>query len=91
MELQQRDVVVQRLAVVVVVDVGRGHPQGLRQSEVSIGISWTNQRPVLRSGDQSGASIYLGPRAAVLLGEVVVAHPHVDRVAGADNAAKQHQ
>ena len=35
MELQQRDVVIQRLAVVVVVDVGRGHPQGLRQSEVS--------------------------------------------------------
>ena len=57
MELQQRDVVVQRLAVVVVVDVGRGHPQGLRQSEVSIEISWTNQRPVLRSGDQSEASI----------------------------------
>ena len=47
-ELQQRDVVVQRLAVVVVVDVGRGHPQGLRQSEVSIEISWTNQRSVLR-------------------------------------------
>ena len=46
MELQQRDVVIQRLAVVVVVDVGRGHPQGLRQSEVSIGISWTNQRSV---------------------------------------------
>ena len=87
MELQQRDVVIQRLAVVVVVDVGRGHPQGLRQSEVSIEISWTNQWPVLRSE----ASIYLGPRAAVLLGEVVVAHPHVDRVAGADNAAIQHK
>ena len=28
-ELQQRDVVVQRLAVVVVVDVGGGHPQSL--------------------------------------------------------------
>ena len=57
MKLQQRDVIVQRLAVVVVVDVGRGHPQGLRQSKVSIGISWTNQRLVLRSGDQSEASI----------------------------------
>ena len=29
MELEQGDVVVQRLAVVVVVDVGGGHPQGL--------------------------------------------------------------
>ena len=29
MELQQRDVVIQRLAVVVVVDVGRGHSKGL--------------------------------------------------------------
>ena len=29
MQLQQGDVVVQRLAVVVVVDVGGGHPQGL--------------------------------------------------------------
>lgn len=28
-ELEQGDVVVQRLAVVVVVDVGGGHPQGL--------------------------------------------------------------
>ena len=28
-ELQDGDVVVQRLRVVVVVDVGRGHPQGL--------------------------------------------------------------
>ena len=29
MELEQGDVVVQRLAVVVVVDVGGGHPEGL--------------------------------------------------------------
>ena len=56
MQLEQGDVVVQGLAVVVVVDVGGGHSQGL------------------------------GAGAAVLLGEVVVAHADVDGVAGADDA-----
>lgn len=57
MQLQQGDVVVQRLRVVVVVYVRGGHAQRLRA------------------------------RAPVLPGQVVVAHPHVDRVAGPHYAA----
>ena len=58
MELEQSDVVVQGLAVVVVVDVGGGHPQ------------------------------CLGPGRAVPLSEVVVSHPHVDRVTSPDDAER---
>ena len=58
MQLEQGDVVVERLGVVVVVDVGGGHPQGL------------------------------GAGRAELLGQVVVAHAHVDGVAGADDAKR---
>lgn len=55
-QLEESDVVVQGLTVVVVVDVGGGHPQGLR------------------------------PRAAILLGQVVISNPHVDGVSSTHNA-----
>ena len=58
-QLEQGDVVVEGLAVVVVVDVGGRHPEGL------------------------------GSRTAKLLGQVVVAHPHVNSITGSHNAEKE--
>ena len=57
-QFEQGDVVVKGLAVVVVVDVGGGHPEGL------------------------------GSRTAKLLGQVMVANPHINCVACSHNAGK---
>ena len=56
MKFEQGDVIVQRLAVVVVVDVGGGHPQSL------------------------------GPRAPVLLSQIMVTNTNIDGVTSPDDA-----
>lgn len=58
-KLQQRDIIVECLAVVIVVDVCRCDAQRL----------------------SAGTSVFTG--------EIVVAHPHVNRVAGPDDAANE--
>lgn len=60
-QLEQRDIIVQRLAVVIVVNVCGGHTQ------------------------------CLGSGTAVLAGQIVIAHAHIDRIAGTHNAAEEMQ
>ena len=58
-KFEQGDVIVQRLAVVVVVDVGGGHSEGL------------------------------GPRAPVLLSQIMVTYTNIDGVTSPDDAEKR--
>ena len=58
-QFEESDVIVQGLAVVVVVDVGGGHPQSL------------------------------GPRAPVLLSQIVVTNTNIDGVTSPDDAEKR--
>lgn len=59
MKLQQSDIVIERLAVMIVVNVRRRDAQGL----------------------SAGASVFTS--------EIVIAHPHVDRVAGPHDAGNE--